>query len=51
MHAAEMEAESRRLRHFTDSRFKLKTEQYDKGLANIKEEATNFIEKIRQEAE
>ena len=32
MHAAEMEAESRRLRLFTDSRFKMKSDQYEKSL-------------------
>ena len=35
MHVNEMEAEARKTRLFTDSRFKLKSEQYEKSLVQV----------------
>ncbi len=50
MHASEMEAESRKLRLFTDSRFKLKSSEYDKSLKAITETTKTSVDEIRAAA-
>lgn len=51
MHANEMDAESRKLRLFTDSRFKLKSDQSDKSIMAVEEECKKKIALIVLEAE
>lgn len=41
-----MEAEARKLRLFTDSRFKSKSEQYNNSVKAIEEQAKLSIEKV-----
>ena len=50
MHVSEMEAEARKLRLFTDSRFKSKSEQYNNSVKAIEEQAKLSIEKVQQVA-
>ena len=45
-----MEAEARKLRLFTDSRFKSKSEQYNNSVKAIEEQAKLSIEKVQQVA-
>ena len=45
-----MEAETRKIRLFTDSRFKTKSEQYDKSLVAIEEASIATIKKVEQSA-
>ena len=51
MHVAEVEEESRRLRHFTDSRFKIKHDQYEESIARIKEAADKTIAELKARAD
>ena len=51
MHCNEMEAEARKTRLFTDSRFKNKSEQYDKSLKVITDEGTSALRKVLQASE
>ena len=51
MHVAEVESEVRKLRLFTDSRFKAKSEQYDRSVVELQNEATNAIKKLEEVAE
>ena len=45
-----MEAEASKLRLFTDSRFKSKSEQYNNSVKAIEEQAKLSIEKVQQVA-
>ena len=51
MHVKEMEAEARKTRLFTDSRFKLKSDQSDKTIKGIEEECRKKIALIEVRAE
>lgn len=51
MHAAEVDAESVRLREFTNERFKMKNESYQQNLKKIEEDASTLLEKVRKECE
>jgi len=50
MHAAEMEAEQRKLRLFTDSRFKLKSDHYEKSVKQITEHSEKCINEMQKAA-
>lgn len=51
MHVKEVESESRKLRLFTDSRFKLKSEQYEKTIKAMEEEAIKKMAKVDEHSE
>ena len=50
MHATEVEAECLRMRALTNSRFKQKSEEYDKTLKTIRKEAYESLSRIKEEA-